>query len=218
MASADELYVTGLHLDQYRHATRCPTDYWREALRRDPLDARCNNALGLWHLRRGEFALAEACFRKAIERLTQRNANPYDGEPFYNLGLCLRYLGREAEAYAAFYKAAWNQAWQAVAYHALAELDCCRGHWSVALDHLERALRLNTDHLRARNLKAILLAKLGRAPQANAWLKETLALDPLDWWARHLSGAAMPVRFADSAGCSARLCARGFLGRSQCLA
>jgi hypothetical protein len=54
-ASADELYITGLHLEQYRHATRCPTIYWREALRRDPLDSRCNNALGLWHLRRGEF-------------------------------------------------------------------------------------------------------------------------------------------------------------------
>ena len=105
IASADELYVTGLHLEQYRHATRCPTLYWREALRRDPLDARCNNALGLWHLKRGEFAVAEACFRKAIERLTRRNANPDDGEPYYNLGLCLRHLGRDPdEAYAAFYK------------------------------------------------------------------------------------------------------------------
>ena len=70
-----------------------PTLYWREALRRDPLDARCNNALGLWHLRRGEFAEAEKHFRKAIERLTRRNPNPYDGEAYYNLGLCLRYLG-----------------------------------------------------------------------------------------------------------------------------
>ena len=34
---------------------------------------------------------AQAHFEKAIERLTRRNANPYDGEPFYNLGLCLRY-------------------------------------------------------------------------------------------------------------------------------
>ena len=87
IASADELFITGLHLEQYRHATRCPTLYWREALRRDPLDSRCNNAMGLWHLRRGEFAEAETFFRHAIERLTRRNANPYDGEPFYNLGL-----------------------------------------------------------------------------------------------------------------------------------
>ena len=36
-------------------------------------------------------ALAETHFRQAIERLTLRNPNPYDGEPFYNLGLCLRH-------------------------------------------------------------------------------------------------------------------------------
>jgi hypothetical protein len=122
IASADELYVTGLHLDQYRHATRSPAPYWREALRRDPLDSRCNNALGLWHLRRGDFAEAERHFRKAIERLTQRNPNPRDGEAHYNLGLCLRYLGRDGEAYDTLYKATWNQAWAAAGYHALAEI------------------------------------------------------------------------------------------------
>ena len=188
IASSDELFITGLHLDQYRHATRCPTLYWREALRRDPGDARCNNAMGLWHLKRGEFTVAEKFFRAAIERLTRRNANPCDGEAFYNLGLCLRYLERDGEAYDAFYKSVWNQAWQAAGYHALAEIDCFRQNWPVALDHLDRSLRLNTDNLRARNLKVIVLRKLRRDAEAAALLKKTLALDPLDWWARHLNG------------------------------
>ncbi len=53
IASADELYFTGLHLEQYRHATRSPILYWQEALCRDPGDARCNLAVGAWeHLRR----------------------------------------------------------------------------------------------------------------------------------------------------------------------
>jgi tetratricopeptide (TPR) repeat protein len=186
IVSADELYVTGLHLDQYRHATRSPVLYWHEALRRDPLDARCNNAMGLWHLRRGEFAAAERFFRRAIERLTRRNANPYDGEAYYNLGLCLRYLGREDEAYEAFYKACWNQAWMAAGYHALAELDCVRHDWAGALDHVSRSLRFDTDNLRARNLKTLILRQLGDAAQASVILGETLQLDRLDWWARHL--------------------------------
>ena len=188
ISSADELFITGLHLEQYRHATRCATLYWREALRRDPLDSRCNNALGLWHLKRGELSEAEKYFSKSIARLTQRNANPADGEAYYNLGLCLRYLNRDDEAYAAFYKACWNQAWQAAGYHALAEIDCCRKHWPTALEHLNRSLRFNTDNLRARNLKVIVLRKLNLVREATTLLRETLALDPLDGWARHLHG------------------------------
>jgi len=191
IASNDELFITGLHLEQYRHATRCPTLYWREALRRDPLDSRCNNAMGLWHLKRGEFIVAENFFRKAVERLTRRNPNPCDGEPFYNLGLCLRYLGRDDEAYDAFYKACWNQAWMAAGYHALAEIDCCHKDWTTALEHLDRSLCFNTDNLRARNLKTVVLRKLQRDKEANILLRETLALDPLDWWARHLIGKAL---------------------------
>ncbi len=188
IASADELFITGLHLAQYRHATRCPTLYWREALRRDPLDSRCNNALGAWHYRRGEFVIAERHFRQAIARLTRRNANPADGEAYYHLGLCLRQLDRDHEAYAALYKATWNQAWAAAGYHALAELDCTHGEWATALEHLNRSLRFDTDNLRARNLKVIVLRNLNRGDKASALLAETLRLDPLDWWARHLHG------------------------------
>ncbi|HET7625361.1 MAG TPA: DUF5107 domain-containing protein [Verrucomicrobiae bacterium] len=195
--SNDELFITGLHLEQYRHATRSPVIYWREALRRDPLDSRCNNAMGLWHLKRGEFAEAEKYFRKAIERLTRRNGNPYDGEAYYNLGLCLRYQfagsknRQSEEAYAAFYKATWNQAWCAAGFHALAEMDCARKNWSVALEHLNRSLRFDTDNLRARNLKVIVLRKLNRPDEADELLRETLKLDPLDFWSRHLNGEVL---------------------------
>ncbi len=188
IASADELYLTGFHLAQYRHATRSADAYWREALRRDPGDSRCHSALADWHLRRGEFTLAETHARAAIARLTRRNPNPADGEPLYLLGLILVQLERPAEAYDAFYKATWNQAWAGASYHALAELDCRRADWSAALDHLERALRLDTDNLRARALRVLVLRRLGRNAEASAHLDATLALDPLDAWARHLAG------------------------------
>jgi len=188
IASNDELYITGLHLEQYRHATRSPEIYWREALRRDPLDARCNNALGLWHLKRGEFEEAEKHFRKAIERLTRRNSNPCDGEALYNLGLCLRFLGRDDDAYDSFYKATWNQAWAAAGYHALAEIDCLRKTWTIALEHLGRSLRFDTDNLRARNLKVMVLRELDKNDEADLLLQSIRQLDLLDWWGRHLNG------------------------------
>ncbi len=87
----EELYLTGLHLEQYRHATRAPEPYWHEAIRRDSGDSRTNNALGLSLLRQGCFEEAEVHFRRAIERLRLLNPNPRDGEPFYNLGLALAF-------------------------------------------------------------------------------------------------------------------------------
>ncbi len=184
----DELYLTGLHLDQYRHATRHPDLYWREALRRDPDDSRCNNAMGLWHLRRGEFAEAETHFRRAIATLTRLNPNPYDSEPYYNLGLTLRFLDRPGDAYAAFYKSTWSAAWRSPAYYALAELDARRGDWSSALHHCNESLRVNTGHLNARCLSVIALRRLNRDAEATRLLAETLALDCLDPWSNHLAG------------------------------
>lgn len=184
VASADELYLTGLHLWQYRHATRSPLAYWKEAIRRDPGDARCNNAIGLWHFRRGEFAEAEPFFRAAIERLTRRNPNPFDGEPYYNLGVTLWFLGRDNEAVDAFGKAVWNAAWQAPGYHALGELACRRGDWTRALDYLDRALRKDADNFRAANLRVMVHRQLGKAASAS----EVLVQDPLDIWAQYLEG------------------------------
>ncbi len=188
IASMDELYLTGLHLDQYRHATRSPEPYWREGLRRDPGEARCHTALGIWHMKRGEFVIAEDHLRRAIARLTFRNANPSDGEAFYHLGLVLRHLGRDQEAYASLYKSVWNQEWQSAGYHALAQIDCTFHRWGTAQDHLDRSLRMNTENLGARNLRAMVLQKLGRHDEAVAALESTRSLDPLDWWSRHLMG------------------------------
>lgn len=189
IVSADELYFTGMHLEQYRHATRMPEVYWREALARDPGDARCNLALGRWHLRRGEFADAEHLLRAAIARQTLRNPNPADGEALYQLGRVLRHLGRDDEAEAAFGKAAWNQGWAAPSALARAEIATGRGDWDGALGLLDRCLRLDADNLRARALKVVALRRLARDAEAAAELAAARALDPLDAWARYLDGA-----------------------------
>jgi tetratricopeptide (TPR) repeat protein len=190
--SSDELYLIGLHLEQYRHATRSPEPYWLEAVRRDHGDSRANHALGRWHLRRGEFATAEQYLRAAIARLTERNPNPYDGEPHYNLGLTLSYQGRLAEAYEAFYKSTWNAAWRGPAYHRLAEINCGRQQWEQGLDHIERSLRADADNLNARNLRAVVFERLGRNAEAEEAIQATHELDPLDDWSRYLALDVVP--------------------------
>ena len=67
--------------------------------------------MGLLLMRKGQFAKAEPYFRQAIATLTERNPNPYDGEPLYNLGWSLKMQGRYEEAYEQFFKACWNAAW-----------------------------------------------------------------------------------------------------------
>jgi tetratricopeptide (TPR) repeat protein len=186
----EELYLTGVHLNQYRHATRQPELYWREALRRDPSESRCLNAMGLWHLRRGELKDAAECFKKALKRITRLNPNPYDGEPLYNLGIALRYLGETDRAYDAFYKSTWNAAWRGPAYFALAEIKIARCEFAEAEDHLRRSLRVEADNLNARNLLAYVLRATGRTEEADCLVKETLELDPLDAGALLLQGVA----------------------------
>ena len=187
--SNEDLYLNGLHLEQYRHATYAPEPYYQEALRRDPLDSRCNNALGLLLLRRGRFAEAEAHFRTAIDRLTQRNPNPYDGEPFFNLGRALHLQDRFEEAFAAFYKATWNAAWRDAAGFELARLAARAGRHDEALELVDEALSRNTRHHQARHLKIALLRHLGRHDAAVAETLTSLMHDPLEYgtlWERRL--------------------------------
>ena len=186
--TCEELYLTGLHLEQYRHATYLPDPYYLEALKRDPGDIRVNNAYGALLLRRGRFAESETCFRTAIRRMTERNPNPYDSEAFLNLGLSLRCQGREDEAYDAFFKAVWTAAEQEAGYYHLACIDCRRGEYALALEHIERSLVRNGHNLKARALKGLILDSLGRNGEAAAWYRENLALDAFDYVSRVKSG------------------------------
>ncbi|MBB3187372.1 DUF5107 domain-containing protein [Microbacter margulisiae] len=173
----EELYLTGLHLEQYRHATYNPADYYLEALRRVPEDVRANNAMGLWLLRKGCFKEAEAYFRRAIKTLTKFNPNPYDGEPFFNLGICLKFQYRYEEAYEAFYKSIWNAAWQDAGYFNLAQLASMKQEWNEAYDLISDSLSHNWHNHKARHLKTVMLRKLGRKDDALRLIEESLALD-----------------------------------------
>ena len=184
IASIEQLFLTGQHLEQYRHATYNPADYYLEALSREEGDIRCNNAMGLLLMRRGQFAKAEPYFRKAVETQTERNPNPYDGEPNYNLGWCLNMQGRRDEAYGAFFKSTWNAAWQDPAYYALAQIDASKGLWEEALDRIDRSLIRNWHNHKARQLKVSILRKLGRKEEALKLIEESLAIDKFNMGCR----------------------------------
>lgn len=179
-ASLEDLYLYGLHLEQYRHATFEPMEYYLEGLRRDPTDIRLNNACGALWMRRGRYESALPYLQAAAKKLCRQNPNPYDGEPFYHLGLCLLGLSREEEAYDAFYKATWNAAWQSQGFYQLSLIDARRRDYPLALDHVSKSLVYNAHHMQARGLKARLLLYLGREKEALDYAAKSLTIDPLD--------------------------------------
>ena len=187
----EELYLTGLHIEQYRHATYLPDPYYLEGLKRDPMDSRINTAYGELLMRRGNFKEAEKYFRTAIKRLTEKNPNPYNSESYYLLGLCLLYQaglcpGEQNEelrqqAYDAFYKATWSSEQQEKCYYYLAAMDAGQGDWEKALEMVEKALVKNVHNVKARGLKGYLLRKLGMLQAAEKWNQESLKLDAFDF-------------------------------------
>lgn len=175
--SCEQLYLTGLHLEQYRHATFNPMDYYEEALRRDPLDYRCNNAMGLLFLRKCRFELAEKYLRTAVKVITKFNPNPYDGEPIYNLALALKYQGQLHEAYELFWKSTWNKAWADAGYFEAAKISIAQGRLDDALDELNRCLNNHYHNHKARAMKASVLRLLNRQEEALKLCDESLIFD-----------------------------------------
>ena len=181
----EQLYLTGLHLEQYRHATWLATDYYEEALRRDPNDIRCLNALGLWYIRKGRFSRAEDYLRKAVKLSMKRNPNPYEGEPLYNLALALKYQGKLDEAYERFWKATWNKAWADAGYFEAAKISVAQGRFEDALDEINRCLDNNWHNHKARALKAAILRKLEMNDEALALINESLSFDAFNYGCRY---------------------------------
>lgn len=179
--SNEQLFLTGLHIEQYRHATYVAADYYKEALRRDENDIRCNNALGLLNIRRGRFAEAQSYLKKAIATSSKHNQNPYDGEPFYNLGWALKMQGRNDEAFDAFYKSIWSDAWQHSGYLNLARIAASKNNWDEALELINKSLVKNYHSHTARHLKTAILRKLERTTEAYELIAESLVIDPFNY-------------------------------------
>jgi tetratricopeptide (TPR) repeat protein len=179
-ATNEELFLYGQHIEQYRHATWDAAEYYLEGLKRDPTDARINNAYGKLLLKRGLIEESVPYFKAGIQKMTMKNPNPYDGEPNFNLGVALSFLDKWDEAYNAFFKSTWNAAWQNAGYYRVAAIDLRRGEYELAIEHLQKALIRNSHHMKARNAMAAALRRLHRLEEAKKTAEESLCIDPMD--------------------------------------
>lgn len=179
----EELYLTGLRLEQIHNPRVDPHDYYQEALKRDPGDSRTNTILGIRDYKRGMFEQAEQKLRKAIERISAEYTRPGNTEAYYHLGLVLRAQWKFDEAYDVFYRATWDSAFHSAAYYQLAELSCRKQGFTLALEQIDHSLSMNALNTKAMNVKAAILRKLGRFKEARELALRVAAMDPLDFLA-----------------------------------
>ena len=182
LKSVEELYLTGLRINQF-YSTADPMPYYLEALNRDPENSDVNTQLGILSIKDQNWELAEKFLTTAATRVKTYYTRPKNCESLYYLGLVLRELGRLDEAYDWLYQSSWGYAWSAAAYYQLAEIECIRGNYEVALDHVNRSLVTNIDNIRALNLKGLILRKMGATEEAQAWLESVLDKTKINYMA-----------------------------------
>lgn len=184
METVEELYINGLHLEQYKQHNYSAAEYYMEGLRRDPGDTRCNTAMARLAFRNGNFEECIAYADKAEERLLSRNQHSKAVEFLYLKGMALKYLGRTKEAYDTLYKASWDYSYRSASYFALAQMDCANEEYEEALKKLDISLSLNAGHSKAMMLKSAIYRILGEEDKAKASLEAMLENDKLDMAAR----------------------------------
>ncbi len=194
MRTAEECYLTGVHLEQYHDPIMSPAAYWREALRFDP-----NHSPSLYMLAKDayeHFRYAEAydyaC--RAWKSCTRYNFHPESGRLPYLLGLICAAQAQTREARNWFLQAAWNQDARSCAMTKAAEIDGCHKNYTAMLTHAAMAIAAHPANWTAWAAKAVAQYHLGEHALALASLEEILREDRLNLLAiflkRHMLGYA----------------------------
>jgi len=186
--SADELYLAGVHVEQYRDPAVMPDVYWLEGLKRDPYHANCLLGMAKYCYQMGRLAEAENYARKALASLTRFNMHTQSGDPYFLLGLILEEQERIEEAYDHYRKAAWNGGAVAKAMSRAACIELKQGDAESALKHARLALSRDAQHPIAPVIMVLACRALGQEAAADDILHRTMADDCMNNLIRWLGG------------------------------
>lgn len=178
--SVEKLYLAGLRADQFNNARLNHMDFYNEALKRDPDDARVNIEVGKHYIRTGEFEKAKDHLLRAKNRLASNYKRVKNSEVLLYLGTAYKYLGDKHEAKNAYWAATWNYGFKHRAYYELAVMAAAEEKYNEALKLIDESLLLGGHDLQALSLKAYIERKLGKDPAATVTMAQSV--DPLDFW------------------------------------
>ena len=180
--TAQELYLEGLHMEQYRSPEYSAEACYREALARDKTHAPSLEALSELMLKRFSYEQALGYAEDALKSLTRFNARTESGRAYYLKGLALLGLERFKEAYNSLYRAAWCWDSAGSAFFHLGLLDLRRQNYALAEEHFRRALNANGMSVTAEPFLGYACWLMGKE-NAKAWLESALKKDRLNLFA-----------------------------------
>jgi len=185
MNSADELYLAGVHVDQYRDPAVLPDSYWKEALKRNINHIPSLIAMAKFELGNYRIYEAERYASRAIDALTIYNERLQSGEAYYTMGRILETKGETDRAYDYYHKAYWAADSVSKAMTRIAVIDIKRGDYTNAIRHSENAL----DYGRSNNLAlaCLVIAKRELGENIDRIIEKQLSSDSLDHMMRFLS-------------------------------
>lgn len=186
--SADELYMAGLHVEQYRDPAVMPDAYFLEGLKRDPQHAGCLLGMAAYCYRMARLSEAEDYARRAIKRLTKFNARIPSGDAYYQLGLILEAEGKTDEAYDYYRQAAWVGSSVSKAMTRAACIDLARSDYEEAIAHAKQVLTHDAKNPLAPVVLALSYRALGETEKADDVIEAGRQDDCFHMLLRWLSG------------------------------
>lgn len=187
MNDPDELYLAGVHVDQYRDPHTNPDSFWKEALKRKINHIPSLLAMAKYEFSRYALDSAEDYIKRAISAITIYNERVQSGDVYYTYGRILEAKGETDKAYDYYYKAYWAADSVAKAMTRITLIDIKRKDYKVAIRHAENALDYGRKNNLAISALVIALREIGETEKADSILKEQLKKDNLDHMARYLS-------------------------------
>ncbi|MBQ8290212.1 MAG: DUF5107 domain-containing protein [Clostridia bacterium] len=188
MSSAQDLYLAGVHVDQYRDPAVKPDAYWLRALERDRAHIPSLIAMAGFELDNARNDSARSYAERAIRELTAYNTRTQSGEAYYVYARILEADENYKEAYDYYYKAAYCADSVGKAMTRIALLDIRKKDYPEAIRHATWALDYGRRNSLANAVLSLALKEDGRIAEAKAVADATLAADPLDHLTRFISG------------------------------
>ncbi len=196
MNSADELYLAGVHVKQYRDPAVLPDSYWKAALKRNIDHIPSLVAMAKFEMEQYNISVAENYAKRAIAALSIYNERHESGEAYYTYGRILERQGDPDKAYDLYYKAYFCADCAARAMTRIAMIDIKRQEYEQAVIHAEKAL----DYGRKNNLaiSCLAIAKKELGEDVSELVSKQLRRDKLDHMMRYIAGKKDLYEIMDS--------------------